>query len=532
MTHSLFHCWPRLTENSASLESGFHRGVHHFGAAKIPQRPLTRVFPEMQLPASLDGQAYYPRIARLVEGSSRSTAILTSIEPWWQIWKMANAFKRILASLLSFPLLSGAGGKKFDANRDLTIHAFDGAKEITEAESGHNYRLATKGMAGRGFLELEMVGIPLEAASAAAVILNSLAGYMVTEKAVTSGQNWAHEFERTWVVARVFEVTTNGQKYFRVVDVENTQPVDQPPRVAVSTIMYEKAMAALEKGDDDTARQLLSDSVAFFPGVPTVQRIGFKEPMVVNFQNHLSWLGLSQSHEGAEREKFYRTALERSPEFLTYELGAKELPTLGRSDLEKATSGVIAAAQATQGAEPLGEKVKAAETAKGAAIMGFVPSPILEPGNEVHGQRELSILPLPFRYMFYEPPVSTHLQKAESHALIASIYLHYQKTPLDLLAVLHDTRLIYQPDPEPKQFHGVATDSKAPSSKAVGGYEPHQKALSMTAAYVGRMFAAGLTVKEILVVAGVEKGDGAGALAKLAAWQDRENGWFAATISL
>ena len=120
-------------------------------------------------------------------------------------------------------------------------------------------------------------------------------------------------------VARVQLVSATGDALL-VVDVPPTG-ASVHPVAALATVAFSQAWEAWRSGDDARARALALDAVRLHRGDPL--RAGAAGgPPRSNHENHLSWALLAQLSDGAERERWYLGALERSSRYLTGQLGA------------------------------------------------------------------------------------------------------------------------------------------------------------------------------------------------------------------
>ncbi len=421
----------------------------------------------------------------------------------------------------------------FSANRDIQIAAFDGDKPISVVEPGHSYRLVTSGLAKFNRREIEVVGVPVDLAEGAASLMNEVANYVVNVKQIENGKSWAQDYGQTTVAARCFELSSHGQDVLRVVDLEHQEPVETPPLTAITAYSYMKALSLQEKGDDEHALKLLLSSAKLFPGDPKAQHYNLRNNAIINQQNWLTYVALARAAE-KDQDRYFRMALERSPELLRYELGTEQLPVVAKGDLAKDIKFLVEAAQKGPGGEPWGKRAKDAESAKGADIMSFLISPIVEPGSDGMISRAVNPAPVPFRAFFYEDPVAGSLRKPETIDLVADLYTKYQSDPIALVLLTRTVTRLYLGETEPNAVFGLPSDGSAPRKSEGTAYRPHLKVVSALVADVGRRLAAGMSIPEIRATSGLT-GDASlrkTGEAKLAALEEREGTWYSAAIGL
>jgi hypothetical protein len=421
----------------------------------------------------------------------------------------------------------------FTANRDIQIAAFDGAKPVSVVEAGHSYRLVTNGLAKFNRREIEVVGVPVELVAGAASLMNEVANYVVNVKQIEDGKSWAQDYGQTTVAARCFELSSYGQDVLRVVDLENQEPVEVPPLTAITAYSYMKALSLQETGDNEQALELLLLSAKIFPGDPNAQHYTVRTGAIINQQNWLTYVALARAIQEDEA-RYFRMALERSPELLRYELGAEQLPVIAKGALVKDIKFIVEAAQKGPGGEPWGKRAKDAESAKGADIMSFLISPIVEPGSDGMISRTVNPAPVPFRAFFYEDPVAGSLRQQDAIDLVADLYAKYRADPIGLVLFTRRVTRLYLGETEPGAVFGVASEGSAPRRSEGVAYRPHLKVVSALVADVGRRLAAGMSIPEIRATSGLtsdaslrKTGE-----AKLAALEEREGSWYRAAIGL
>lgn len=440
-----------------------------------------------------------------------------------------------LASACASSALSSAAQVPADfvANRDIQIAAFDGDRPVAVTEPGRSYRLVTRGLARLNRREIEVVDVPVALVESTATLMNAVANFTVNVEPIGNGESWAQAYGPIVVAARCFELSSHGEGVLRLVDIENRVLVAAPPLTAITSYSYLNALALLDEGKDNLAKETLLSSVALFPGSPDADHYHLPNNAIANQQNWLTYLALTRLAD-RDQDRYLGLALERSPELLQYELGTEKLPVVAADDLKHDVAFLIDSAQKSPGGEPWGQRAKDAEAARGAAIMSLLVSPVLEPGTDGKMARSIRPTPVPFRAFFYEEPVATLLRSKETVEIIADLYMKHQSRPIDLILLTRKTSWQYLGETEPAEAFGMTAESSAPRQIQGVAYRPHLKALSALAADVGRRLGAGLSPAEIRATTGLTSDASLRATgeAKLAALEVREAAWFTAALGL
>ena len=298
------------------------------------------------------------------------------------------------------------------------------------------------------------------------------------------------------VASRVQLVSTAGAALL-VIDV----PPDGSgvaPIHAMAAAAFAQAFAAYEAGDAAEAHRLALASVRLHPGDPLEAS---QRPADRNAQNHLAWALLAQLTDGAEQERWYVGALERSPDYLAAQLGARPAALLeaGHEGLAAAARDIVEANLAA-----------AAEPERPAGPNGPVefPSPIWTT------PRQRVLLPQEFLGLYAADPGAALLRDEAWRALAVEAFERLRGDPLALLLATREIRSIYLRD---DLFAAAPTEGR-----------PFDEMLSALIADVARKGAAGLTREETAATLGAESDPRTLALArqKLREQREREAAWY------
>jgi hypothetical protein len=288
-----------------------------------------------------------------------------------------------------------------------------------------------------------------------------------------------------------------------VVDVPPTNAQVYPVN-ALATAAFALAWEAWEAGDAQAAKKLALASVRLHPGDP-LEASAVNVPDQANLQNHLAWALLGQLSDGAERERWYVGALERSSRYLAAELGAppEALLDVDRDELFTAARSIVAANVAAA-AEP--------------KRRGGPGGPVEFPSPIVTGEAETVLLPAEFLGLYSAEPAATLLRDDAWLALAVDAFERLRSDPVELLLATKEIRSLY-----------LSEDLFAPPPPAG---RPMDKMLSALIADVARKAAAGLTESEIAATLGADADQRTLAVArlKLNEQRDREAAWFGAAL--
>lgn len=426
--------------------------------------------------------------------------------------------------------MGGLFKKQFDSKK-LDVLLFDGAKELEDVPAEGALRLVTSGLSEWKRREAELVAVPAKFVSEAAAVLRRFAEYTVTEKQVQDGQTFAGAMGPFVYVVKSFETESHGVAVSRLGDALATELPAGPARAAIATARLVIALARLEDDSfDEEARQMLLDSVEFFPG----QKAGADSRRIggggYNTENFLTYVALA-SCDSEQREVWLQAAFERASQAIHLELGVDEFPEVPRDQLVKDGAQLVIALQTAAGGEPWGPERMRAEGLKGAEVMAMLPAPSITM-NGSGAVRFVGPLPFPFRSYFYEEPVRSRLRSDELLGVAADLYALGRQNPAWLLARTAETRELYRGKLEPTAF---GSDAEPEMSMPFPGPVPtHLPCLSRILCELGRLLAAGLDVTELRAhfllnkdQAALERGD-----AKLDALEELEGQHYQAALSL
>ncbi|WP_373048242.1 hypothetical protein [Vulgatibacter sp.] len=302
--------------------------------------------------------------------------------------------------------------------------------------------------------------------------------------------------------ARVQLVSASGNALL-VVDVPPTGASVRPKK-AMATAAFARAHLAWEGGDAAAARTLALAAVRLLPGDPL--EAGSEESLEeANAQNHLAWALLAQLSDGAERERWYVGALERSAAYLATQLGGPPAALLEphREELFAAARAIVE--------ENLAAYAKA-ERRGGAGGPVEFPSPIWTT------PRQPVLLPAEFVGLYAGEGTAALLRSDAFLALAVDAFERLRADPVELLLATREIRSLYLQE---DLFAAASPEGR-----------PFDKMLSALIADVARKAAAGLTEAEIAATFGAEADARTLALArtKLAAQRDREASWYGAAL--
>lgn len=176
----------------------------------------------------------------------------------------------------------------------------------------------TVGLEDEGHRELQMVSVPEELAPVAERYLGELAFYATQKQAIAVDETIGVPTHFGANFARLIEgesIADTRDAPLRVVDVMEDAPDDAAPSLVLATELFEEAFQRYQRGEMQTAAQLLQASIDCYPGSESSSDLG------VNFNNenyraHLLLYTLSKDPQHLER------ALLRSANFQLQQLGA------------------------------------------------------------------------------------------------------------------------------------------------------------------------------------------------------------------
>jgi len=235
------------------------------------------------------------------------------------------------------------------SERDLAIQYFVGDRQVQRARAGEVYRVKTLGLSRQRHRELELLGVPAELCTEAALLLNRIAAVYPREGALSMnkrglghGARWASRLQGGFLAAAFFaEVTSHGEALLRVLDFEEPD-FDRPAKAALCAITVERA---LELRDADHAEEALLALLActrWYPGEPG-PGVPVNAGENANQNNNLGWLALESF--GHEPLQSYENALVRSDILSQYDLGGMRPAAATQAQLISDAAAIVVAMQ-------------------------------------------------------------------------------------------------------------------------------------------------------------------------------------------
>lgn len=366
--------------------------------------------------------------------------------------------------------------------------------EVREIRGTGRYRIVTDGLEP----EIAVEGLRAEDVPYARTLLDA------TQAALDEGPQRGAVVTLELGPARVrVQLVSAASDALLVVDVPPTG-ASVHPVAALAAVALARAWDAHRDGDFDAARRLALDSVRLHPGDPLEAGVDAEAPGA-NRQNHLAWALLAQLSDGAERERWYVGALERSSTYLAAQLGAPPEALLApeRDHLFGRARAIVAENLAA---------MRTPAAPAGADGPVEIRSPIRT------GDERKVLLPAPFLQLYARNPGAALLQDDAWVGLAVDAFERLRADPVELLLATREVRSLYLDD---EFLHPAPPPA-----------EPVDKMLSALLADVARNGAAGLTEAEVAATLGAEAGPEilGGARRKLAAQREREAGWYAEAL--
>lgn len=393
----------------------------------------------------------------------------------------------VLVALLSACASTGSAQQERNAPTVIETRAISG---------GDRFRVITEGLDR----ELAIEGVSEDDLPYARAVLEATLAALPEGETPKAGTTAELRFGK--VSHRVQLVSTAGAPLL-VIDL----PPDGngvSPRHAMATAALAKALSAHDEGEMNAARNLALASVRLHPGDPleaaTDERAGEQ-----NAQNHLAWALLAQINDGAEAERWYVGALERSPDYMAAQLGARpeQLLEADHAQVTEAARAIVRAriAAAVDQKQPAGAR-----------------GPVEFPSPIVTHPPQRALLPREFLGLYAAEPAASLIQDDAWLALAVEAFERLRTDPVELLLATRDIRSIYLQE---SLFAPPPSDDR-----------PIDKMLSALIADVARKAAAGLTQYETAATLGAEADPQtlASARAKLREQRDVETAWYAAAL--
>ncbi len=314
-------------------------------------------------------------------------------------------------------------------------------------------------------------------------MINQVAGYAVNHRRVANGEIIGVSADEGSLFARLVAGTPVGG--VPVQAIVEPRPNMAPLRTILSTAMLWLAHRLSESGNEDGARGVLAQSLAWFPGEPGVAA-PFATGDRYNWQNNLGYLAMCELTEEDDEADYLEAAFARSE--------ALEREYLGDTRFELAPL-------SPEALLAIAEQIVSQNAALAQLVGNFplqAPSPAVavspsllvkrvDTGEGIVAQRRMALLPEPMaRYFGWcrDPGIAR---------LATEILLTLRARPSALAGFTDDARRIYTGD-----------EDSAPSVGAAEPYHMGTRAMSLVIASVARQMAAGLTVAEIRAVASLD----------------------------
>jgi len=367
--------------------------------------------------------------------------------------------------------------------------------EARPMRGGERFRVNTEGLEP----EIAVEGVSADDLPLARTVLEAVLSALPEGKPPKAGTALDLRFGK--VGARVQLVSTAAAPLL-VIDVP-PDGAGVSPQHAMAAAAFARGLSAYEAGEDGEARRFALASVRLHPGDPL--EVSQKARAADNAQNHLAWALLAQITDGAEQERWYVGALERSPDYMAAQLGARPaaLVETSHADLAEAAREIVQANLAA-----------AAKQQRPAGAGGPVefPSPIWTT------PRQQVLLPEEFLGLYVAGPGASIVQDDTWLAVAIDAFERLRGDPVQLLLATHEIRSIY-----------LREDLFAPPPS---DGTPMDKMLSALIADVARKAAAGLTQTETAATLGAEADAQTLALArtKLREQRERETAWYGAAL--
>lgn len=374
----------------------------------------------------------------------------------------------------------------FVADGKIAIQYFvEGAQLFDPRTVTTPVRVVTQGLSKFDRPEFELVGVPTEMNTEAAMVLNRIAEDTVNTKALRDGDNWVSLLSGGLTVGgQLKSMTSFGHPFLRLTDA-STRP-DDPARTALAAMAVSRARARHEAGERDDATAILKRSIAWFPGEALS---GTAPPAAANLNanNSLAYFTLSAWGEDVDRN--YSAAVTRSEALVAAELGGPLPRAVERGVLEADAAALLDALQT----QSIG-----LESIESALEAGQPVTLLLSPIVQIKGGAvcvTLPIGPVSYRRYFFEGPVQDRLRAPDIGRLAAEIYGKWVERPSVVLERTRDVAVdVYET--------GFCFELEMPSQallgfESAGAGSDHLPMLSRIIASLGRELAAGLSLDEI-----------------------------------
>jgi hypothetical protein len=399
--------------------------------------------------------------------------------------------------------------------------------DITVDDETDTVRLRTTTLAQVKHPELELADVPKARAEDGARVLDVVARYVAKQHVVAAGELLEIRGPRAALVVGLAVPPDEGKKkkgfFSRLIGgkpevlrlVEPDESMEHP-KTLLSTMSLWRAVSAVAEDEHEVAKELMLDSVKWFPGDPKRRDAPQLGGASFNWENHLAYAMLARLDQ-ENAVDWLDKALSRADTFELDRLGdtAEELAAESRGALIE-TLGTV-----------LDYNLHHYRVDDEAPGVSMISSPIWLHGVGSQGEpladRTVSVLPTPFANYYYKGEVAERLASdTELHELLASVVsTHAKKSPARLGMLVDEIRAIYESAEDGEMF-----DEHTPR------YVMGMQILSLLAADAGRRLAAGLTLGELRVLYGLkddaDKRDKA--LAKMAKLAEAEHEAFLATM--
>ncbi|HJL16809.1 MAG TPA: hypothetical protein RMH99_14190 [Sandaracinaceae bacterium LLY-WYZ-13_1] len=370
---------------------------------------------------------------------------------------------------------------------------------VEQTREGAHLRLETRGLAERGRPELEMVGVPPELAKEARAVLeiigDRVAGAPRLERLVGA------PLEDSVVVVALEPAGDRA----RVVAPDADADREAPPWPALASLTLDRALAALEDGDDATGERLLRESLARFAGEPAraadLPRLGPD----YNRENCLTYRALAFERPGTDGPRLFAEALRRSEVLSLVEVGGA-LEDLEEPDYTHVAELARFIAYDTLNDDPVEERLSSS--------LALMRSPIWYVEHTGEVARGRGPWPLRFLDLYWRGPARRAVASEWAIEAVVDAVARSREEPLALLEHTFVTNALWRE---------VAV---APLRSTGRPFVPPSRLLSLMLAQVAYGAAAGLDRDAIRASLGAGSGaDRARALAALAEFEPTLDGW-------
>lgn len=299
----------------------------------------------------------------------------------------------------------------------------------------------TVGLTEAGHRELQMIAVPEALVPVAERYLGELAFYATQKKAIEPDETIGVPTHFGANFARLIEGRSIGDAIgdaeaapLRVIDVMDDAPEEAAPMLVLATELFEEAFQRYQRGEMQTAVQLLHTSIDTYPGSESARDLGVNFNNE-NFRSHLLLYTLSQDPQHLDH------ALRRSANFQLQQLGAPlELLQKLLSDPERLRE------QAD-----LVRKVRLAtwdhmteENPEGLSHpVAPLPQPHLHTGPDGALLTALSVVPMEWADTFYRGPGRRAVEAEDALDLVVDVLSRYRDSMPQLVVKVHDGAMMW-----------------------------------------------------------------------------------------